>query len=403
MPHRATPVRAAVGSIVLLTSLVMVAQLSTSLYIPSLPSLSDALAADPAEVKMTMTAFLFTYALAQLLYGPVSDRFGRRPVLFTGLAIFLVGTVACGLATSLSALIVSRAIQGAGACAGPAIARAVVRDRYDRAEGARVLAFIGVAMALSPALGPIIGGKLQVWFDWRASFVALAVFGVCVAAVASLRLEESLKRPDPGATAPSRLARNYWSLVTHRTFRNYMAIVGSCFGAMFAFVTGLPFVLIEIVGLAPDVFGSVFVLIVVGYLSGSLTASRLAPRVHGEHMVAVGLALQTLASLLGLFAALTETLTIATVMGPIILFMFGFAIALPSALSGAMAPFPMMAGAASAMLGFAQMGVAALGSALVGVLYDGTAVPMAATMCLMGGIGALACANLWRAVDRSPG
>lgn len=387
----------------LLTSLVMVAQLSTSLYIPSLPSLAEALVADPAEVKMTMTAFLFTYALAQLFYGPVSDRFGRRPVLFAGLAIFLIGTIACGLATSLSALIVSRAIQGAGACAGPAIARAVVRDRYDRAESARVLAFIGVAMALSPALGPIIGGKLQVWFDWRASFVALAIFGVCVAAAASLRLEESLKRPDRGATAPSRLARNYWSLVTHRAFRNYMVIVGSCFGSMFAFVTGLPFVLIEIVGLAPDVFGSVFVLIVIGYLSGSLTASRLAPRVNGEHMVAVGVGLQTLAGLLALAAALTETLTIPTVMGPIILFMFGFAIALPSALSGAMAPFPMMAGAASAMLGFAQMGVAALGSALVGLLYDSTAVPMAATMCLMAGIGALACANLWRVIERGQG
>ena len=151
----------------------MVGQMSTSMYLPSLPSLADDLHVEAAGVKMTMTVFLAAFAAAQLFFGPLSDRFGRRPALFLGLGLYLLGTAACAVAPNLPALIVGRFVQGFGACAGPAIARAIVRDRYERAEAARVLAYIGMAMAVGPAVGPILGGFLQVQFGWRANFTAL--------------------------------------------------------------------------------------------------------------------------------------------------------------------------------------------------------------------------------------
>lgn len=388
-PASSLAAKAPIALVILLTGLVMIGQMSTSTYLPSLPSLADDLDVEPSGVKLTMTVFLAAFAVAQLFFGPLSDRYGRRPALFVGLGLYVLGTLACALSPDLGSLIVGRFVQGFGACSGPAIARAAVRDRYERAEAARVLAYIGMAMAVGPAVGPIIGGVLQVHFGWRAIFVALMIFGVIVWIAAARGLAESLRKPDPDALAPSRLARNYYTLLTHGVFVGNMLVTAFIFGGMFSYATAVPFVLIEQLGMSPDLFGTVFIFTVAGSVTGSTIASRTALSVRGDVMTAIGASTSLAGGALMLAFTLGGLVTPATIVGSMMIFMAGFGMAAPSALAGAMAPFPTTAGAASAMIGFAQMGLAALGSMAIAVFYDGTAVPMAAIVFSMGAFSAL--------------
>lgn len=376
------PAKVSKRLIALLTALVMVGQMSTSLYVPSLPSLADALDADAAEVKLTMTVFLIAFAISQLVYGPVSDRFGRRPVLLTGMTIYVIGSIFCALAPTLEALIVGRFFQGVGACAGTAIARAVVRDRFERREATRALAFIAMAMAVSPALGPVIGGNLQVYFGWWANFVALAVFGVIVLIAAAVGLAESLRHPDPRATEPSRMIGNYATLLSSGAYWGYMLVIGCCFAGLFAYMTSLPFVFIELLGFTPDLFGLVFIFTVIGYLLGSLTVSYVALRMDGDYLVLVGASLMFAGGLTMVGFVICGWVNAVTIVAPMAVFMFGFGITLPNATAGAISPFPHMAGVASALLGFFQMAMAALASIAVAVMYDNTALPMALVICV---------------------
>lgn len=380
---------APIALVILLTSLVMVGQMSTSMYLPSMPSVTDDLGADPGDVKLTMTVFLAAFAAAQLFFGPLSDRIGRRPALFVGLALYLIGTAACMLAPNLTILIGGRFVQGFGACAGPAIARAIVRDRYERADAARILAYIGMAMAVGPALGPVLGGLLQVHFGWRANFLALVLFGLAVWAAAAASLSESLRMRDPDALSPTRLIRNYAALLGSRVFVGNMMVTAFIFGGMFSYATGVPFVLIDQLKMSPDLFGTVFIFTMIGSVTGATIASRAAARVSGDTMTAIGGATALLGGMLMLIPMLLDVVTPATVVGSMMIFMVGFGIAAPNSRAGAMAPFPQIAGAASALIGFAEMAMAALGSSLIAALYDGTAVPMGAIVFTMGAASAL--------------
>jgi MFS transporter, DHA1 family, multidrug resistance protein len=388
-PATSIGTKAPIALVILLTGLVMIGQMSTSMYLPSLPSLADDLDVEPSGVKLTMTVFLAAFAVAQLFFGPLSDRYGRRPALFLGLALYVVGTAGCAIAPDLGSLIVGRFVQGFGACSGPAIARATVRDRYERAEAARVLAYIGMAMAVGPAVGPIIGGVLQVHFGWRTIFIALVAFGLVVWIAAARGLSESLAKPNLDALEPTRLARNYFTLLTHRVFVGNMLVTAFIFGGMFTYATAVPFVLIEQLDMSPDLFGMVFIFTVTGSVTGSTIASRTALSVRGDVMTAIGAMTSLTGGALMLCFILAGLVSPATVVGSMMIFMCGFGMAAPNALAGAMAPFPMMAGAASAMIGFAQMGLAALGSMAIAIFYDGTAVPMAAVVFSMGALSAL--------------
>jgi MFS transporter, DHA1 family, multidrug resistance protein len=388
-PATSIGTKAPIALVVLLTGLVMIGQMSTSMYLPSLPSLADDLDVEPSGVKLTMTVFLAAFAVAQLFFGPLSDRYGRRPALFLGLALYVVGTAGCAIAPDLGSLIVGRFVQGFGACSGPAIARATVRDRYERAEAARVLAYIGMAMAVGPAVGPIIGGVLQVHFGWRTIFIALVAFGLVVWIAAARGLSESLAKPNLDALEPTRLARNYFTLLTHRVFVGNMLVTAFIFGGMFTYATAVPFVLIEQLDMSPDLFGTVFIFTVTGSVTGSTIASRTAMSVRGDVMTAIGAMTSLAGGALMLGFILAGLVSPATIVGSMMIFMCGFGMAAPNALAGAMAPFPMMAGAASAMIGFAQMGLAALGSMAIAIFYDGAAVPMAAVVFSMGALSAL--------------
>jgi MFS transporter, DHA1 family, multidrug resistance protein len=386
----AEPARAKAGTIALLTAISMLGQMSIAMYTPSLPSLAQALGAPASEVKLTMTVFLAAFACAQLVWGPLSDRVGRRPALFAGIAVFLIGTTICLLAQSIGTLIFGRFVQGLGACVGVTIARAVVRDRFDRTEGSRALAFIGMAMAAGPALAPAIGGQLQTIFDWHAVFAALALFGVAVAVAAYARLDESNRNRDPSATDPVRMLGNFATLLRARVYLAYAALAAAFFGGLMAYATGLPFLLIDGFGISPAVYGLVPSATVVGYFTGSALAGRRAGIDPPRKLARIGaLAALTGGGALALVALLGLEHPV-TLVAPMIVFMFGFGLALPSALAAAMQPFGRMAGSAAALQGFVQMAIGAAATLGVAAFADGTSRSMAFAILLAACVVALA-------------
>jgi DHA1 family bicyclomycin/chloramphenicol resistance-like MFS transporter len=380
----------------MLTVLVGLGPLSTDLYLPSLPTLVRAFGTDIATVQLTLSVFLVGFAVSQLAYGPLSDRFGRRPVLLGGIALFCAASLGCMLAQSVEQLVAARFLQAVGACCGPVIGRAVVRDVWGREHAARVLAYMTMAMAVAPAAGPVLGGYLTTEFGWRANFALLSAFAVLMLAAAALFLGETNAHRDPLATRPGRLAANYAGLLRHRRFLGYALCAAFSYSGIFSFISGSSHVLIDGMGLTPTLYGMSFGAIVLGYMVGTFSSGRLTLRLGVDRLVAAGTALQAAAGVAGVALALAGAATLPAILLPVFAYMAGAGLVLPNAVAGAVGPFPTMAGTASALLGFLQMLVASAVGVGVGLLHDGTPVPMMASIAAAALSAALARAALLR-------
>ncbi|MBF0128528.1 MAG: multidrug effflux MFS transporter [Alphaproteobacteria bacterium] len=361
---------------VLLTVLVALGPLSTDLYLPSLPSMGEALNTDVAMVQLTLSVFIAGYAVAMLIYGPLSDRFGRRPVVAGSLLLYVAASGACVLAPSIETLIAARFVQALGACGGPVIGRAIVRDVHGPDRAARVLSYMGSAMALAPAAAPILGGYLHVALGWRANFAFLALFGIVALLLTWRMLDETNHHRDGQALRPGRLAANYANLLRRRVFMGYALTVAFGFGGLFSWISGSSFALIQTVGMAPQHFGFAFAVVVLGYVLGSLASGRLSTRFGVDRMVTAGGALAVLASLAGAGLSWAGIETAAAVVLPVAVFFSGCGMLLPNGMAGAIGPFPRMAGVASSLVGFLQMSTGAVAGFMVGALHDGTTRPM---------------------------
>jgi MFS transporter, DHA1 family, multidrug resistance protein len=368
----------------LLIALVAFGPLSTDMYLPSLPSLVRVFETDVPTVQLTLSAFMVAFALSMLVYGPLSDRFGRRPVLIGGTAIYVLASVACALAPTIEVLIGARVLQAFGACAGPVIGRAVVRDVWGRDKAATVLAYIATAMALAPAIGPIIGGWLDVAFGWASTFWALAGFSGLALVMVVLLLGETNAHRNPDATSFGGLAKSYGALLRHRVYLGYVLTVSASYSVIFCFISGSSFVLIDVVGLTPDLYGLSFAGVVIGFMIGSFTSARISSRLGGAQMILMGGCLTALGGLVMAGFAWTSAPTVWTVVGPQAFAMIGVGFIMPNAQAGAIGPFPTMAGAASALMGFTQMGLAAMVGLGIAVAFDGTARPMATGVAIAG-------------------
>ena len=368
----------------LLTALVAFGPLSTDLYLPALPGMTDLFSTDVAHVQLTLSVFLAGFAISQLFVGPLSDRFGRRPVLLFGLCLYTIASIACTLADSIGLLIWARMFQAMGACSGVVIGRAIVRDVYGPDGSARILAYIGMAMATAPMIAPVIGGYLITWFDWRACFVVLAVFGIILFILVSGKLQETNQHKNPEAINPGRMIANYRILLGNRLYIGYILTNAFIYCGLFSFISGSSFVLISFLGVTPKDFGLYFGIVVFGYISGSFVTGRLSRRIGKDTMILYGSVLSLLIGAMMAGLAQAGVATISAIVGPMFLFMACVGMVMPNAMAGAIGPFPKMAGAASALMGFTQMGAGATISFAIGQFDDATQIPMTTAIAVMG-------------------
>ena len=369
---------------VLLTAVVGLGALSIDMFLPSLPALAAEYGTDAGTAQLTITLFLVGLAAAQLVLGPVSDRFGRRVVLIAGLGLYAAAGLACALAPGIHLLIAARVVQAFGAGSGPVVARAIVRDVYAREQAARALALMATAQALTPIVAPVLGGVLHVAFGWRSVFYALAGFGGLFVLGAAVMVDETNVRRDAAALTPARLAANLGALMRHPAYLGYVAAVALMFCGQFAFISGSSFVLIGGLGVAPNVYGVCFGSVAVGLMGGSFLASRLGPRIGLDRAILIGTSLGTVAGLVMAGLAWGGVRSVAAVIAPMFFFAMGLGLVGPNAVAGAVEPFPHMAGLAAAVLGVAQMAGSAAYGIAVGHLSDGTAAPMATAIAMAG-------------------
>ena len=373
------------GSLLWLIACCMMLQpLSTDLYLASLPHLTGYFSATPAEVQRTLSLFVVGFGAAQLVVGPLSDRFGRRPVLLGGLALYVAASVACALAATLPALIAGRFGQAVGSCAAVLIARAVIRDSFSVEEGARMVARASSLLSLAPILGPIAGGYLQIAFGWRAAFMVHTLLGASLLVAVRSRLHETNARPDPGATRPASLARNYAEILRSPAFLAYALPGALSYGSIFAFISGSSFVLIRVLGVPTQDYGYCFAFGVVGYLVGTLLCRRLLARIGVARTLTFGTVVAAFAGVSFPVLVGLGLIHWAAVVASMCLVMAAHGINFTCAQTSTVAPFPHRAGAAAGLYGFLTMAAALAVGTWVGATHNGTLWPLAWTAATLG-------------------
>jgi len=363
--------------IVLLLSLLLGLQpVTTDLYLPALPVLTTGFAAPMNQAQLTLTALLLAFGVSQLVWGPLSDRFGRRPILLIGLSAYVLAAVGSTLAPSMIALIVWRTVQGAAMGAAVMCARAIVRDLYAPVQGARVmskgLSGLGVIAFLSAPLG----GLLTELFGWRFALLALAIFGAASLGMIAWRFEESLQRKNPLALQTTTLLATWSSILRHPTFLAFSALSAASYGGLFTFLAASSFVFMYVLELSKTQYGALMALNSLAYIGGTFLCRHWLPRFGVRRSLKwAGLLSLTGGTLMAVFS-LAGVQNVWAIMLPQLLFVIGHGIHQPCGQSGAVGPFPHAAGAASALNGFLMMLAAFAMGSWLGDHMDGTVLPL---------------------------
>ena len=386
-------------SLLLLVLIIGTSLLAIAIYIPSMPSIADSFDTSMGQVQLTLTLYLIGFAISQLIYGPLSDRYGRRPAMLSALIVFFVSSVACTFAPSIEFLIGARIVQAFGACAGVVLTRAIVRDVYDRTESARAMAYLGMAMGLAPALSPVLGGQLHILFGWRANFTFMAI-ACAVAFVATwARLRETHHSRSVGGTRSFSMLNAYWRLLRSPTYLAYSINGAFLTAGFFAFFSSAPIVVIQIMEMTPDELGFLTLFMPAGFITGNFIVSRLIHKFSIDQLIVAGnlFAVTATATMFGI--ALAGHISVAAIVGPVYFLGLANGFALPNNLAGAVSVDPSIAGTASALLGFMQMMLSALATIAVGFLHHESQLTMASIM-LVTAVGSFAARLLMR-LDRT--
>jgi MFS transporter, DHA1 family, multidrug resistance protein len=362
--------------VLVLALLLGIQPVTTDLYLPALPSLTEGFGAPVTQAQFTLTTLLLAFGMSQLAWGPLSDRFGRRPVLLWGLGAYTLASIGCALASSMALLIVWRTVQGAAMGAAVMGARAVVRDLYTPELGARMmskgLTGLGViACACAP-----LGGLLADTLGWRYALTALAVFGAGALALVAFRFQETVPQKNPRALHPATLVATWLTILRNPTFLTYSALSAASYAGLFTFLASSSFVFIKVLGLTRTQYGLAMFSMSFIYILGTFVCRRLLPRFGVRRSVAIaGVFTLTGGTLCGVLP-LVGLHNSWAIMLPYYLFMLGHGVHQPCGQSGAVGPFPFAAGAASALNGFLMM-IAAFGvGGWVGARLDGTAAAL---------------------------
>ena len=365
---------------IILGTLTAFGPLSIDMYLPGLPALAREFGGDATAAQLTLSLFFVGLALGQALYGPISDRYGRRGPLLFGCAVYAAASAACALAPTIGSLIALRCFQALGACAGQVISRSVVRDLFDARGSARMYSFLMLVTGLAPITAPLLGGQIIATAGWRAIFWLLCGFGLLCVALVLFGLPETLPRERRVSAGLGQALATYVRLLADRQFLGYALAGGCVFAGMFAYISGSPFVLIELYGVAPERFGWVFGANALGLVAASQLNRRLLARWGSDTILLAGLGLSCVAGLLLLAVAATGFGGLPGLLAPLFICIASVGLVTPNSSAGAMAPHGAVAGSASALLGTLQFVVGALAGALVGAWHASSAVPMAAVI-----------------------
>ncbi|MGJ7486399.1 Bcr/CflA family efflux MFS transporter [Variovorax sp. LT2P21] len=349
---------------------------TTDLYLPALPALTTGFGAPVAQAQLTLTALLLAFGLSQLVLGPLSDRFGRRPVLLWGLAAYVLAAVGAALAPSMALLIVWRTLQGAAMGASVMAARAIVRDLYQPADGARVMSRALTGLGVIACLCAPVGGLVSDLAGWRVALLVPALFGAVALGLVAWRFDESLARRDLQALQPATLVRTWATVLRHPTFLAFCALTTASYALLFTFLAASSFVFIQVLGLTKTQYGLVMLWNSLSYIGGTFVCRYWLARHGVRRSVARGAVLTLSGGLLMAGLAFAGIHSTAAIVGPLTLMMLGHGVHQPCGQSGAVGPFPQAAGAASALNGFVMM-LAVFGvGGWLGTHLDGTVLPL---------------------------
>ena len=369
----------------LLSFLTALGPLSMDMYLPSLPAIARTLDAPILDVQLTISSYLFGFAVGQIFYGPVSDRVGRKPILLGALVLYGFASIGCALAQSVDGLIAMRFLQALGGAGVIVLARAVVRDIYSGARASRELSLMGAITAFAPIVAPTIGGLLQTAFGWRATFVLLLIFACICGAVAALLLPETLKHRSDQPFSFVKMIALYPSVLKHRGFLANLGIMTTTFIGLFAWVSGAPIVMQGAsYGLSPLVFGVTFALGAAGYMTGTFVASRIVMRLGIDRTMGIGCVVLAAGGLIMTAVLALHLANVVWFVGSMMIYLAGLGLALPAAMAGALTPFHDRAGTASSLMGFTQQSGAALAAGGIGLYLGQSAWPVATVVASMG-------------------
>jgi len=379
--------------------MVSVGPVSMALYTPAMPEIVHAFGTSDAAVKLSLSLYFAGFALSQLVCGPLSDGFGRKPVVLGFMTIYLLASLVALVAPSVEVLIAARFFQGVGSAVGVAISRALIRDLFHDDRAARIMNLQAIVLAVGPAFSPTIGGLIMIFAGWHAIFLAMVALGIVVVLVVQFGLSETVER-DLSRIRPAALAKSYATLFGSPYFVLSSLVITGTIGSLYTLATVLPFLLMDRVGLSATEFGLGMLLQSGSFFAGSLIVRRFLQRMPASRLVPFGLACVGLACVLLAVLLRVAPPSFLSIMGPIGLFAFGIAFVMPATMVASIAPFPHIAGAAASISGFMQMGGGLVGGTAAAMI--GEPVTAAATVIPVMGFTAILSWLVWRLLPAPP-
>lgn len=376
------------GWLILMGALTAIGPLSIDMYLPAFPSIASSLGASSSDVERTLAAYLLGMASAQLVYGPLADRFGRKPPLYGAMLLYIVASASCALAPTVEFLTISRVFQAMGGAAGMVISRAVVRDHYNTQEAARALSMLMLVMGIAPILAPLLGAQILTFAGWRGIFATITLLGILLLWTLSMVMLESLPRERQVKLSWANILHTYAGLLTHRRFLAFALSGGLASGTMFAYIVGSPRLFIEHFGASPQTYGLLFGLNAASLIVGSQVSARLLKTHTPMKILPWALAGMMTAGVLALSLALLEIATLTTIMSCMLFFMFCHGFVGPNSAALALSDQGHQLGSASAMMGTLSISCGALAGFIISLMQAPGPLPLA---LMMAGCTTLAC------------
>lgn len=364
----------------LLGALTALGPLSIDMYLPSFPYITRDLKTQEGMVQLTLAVFLFASGICQVIYGPLVDRYGRKRPLLIGCGLFILGALGCAYAKTIETLIGMRFLQALGGAAGLVVSRAVVRDLFDTKEGAKMFSHLMLIMGIAPIVAPWLGGQILTWSSWRVIFIFLTGFGIFCLLASAQFLPETLSHHHRISGNLKLILKNFGQLLRHRRFLGYTLVTSFNSGLLFAYISGSPFVFMEIYGISAQKYGYFFGLNAIALIGAAQLNRFFLTRFLPERIITFTVSATALASFILLFFSFTGQGGFTALFGGLFVCLFGIGLSFPNLSAASLEPFGHLAGSASALLGMTQFLIGGIAGGLVGVFHNPTTVPMVAVI-----------------------